>query len=363
MNNPYNPSFGKLPERFLGREIIVDEILSSLDELNSPWRTTLIIGVRGSGKTAILSDVNRLIKGKKVIIVSMTPEADFLEDILGQLYRNIPKPILASIPKPKKLSFAGFQVETADSHKEPSFTNTFRYQITSMLEILKKKKYKVMFLLDESQRHSDHMRTFIATYQHLIREEFEVFLVMAGLPGVISDILNDDVLTFLRRANQVELQSIDTEIVRMDYSDTFQALSVSDLLIAEAANSTKGYPYLIQLIGYYLWRYMSADMNENQSFQKALTMSKSNLNQNVHKMIYLHLSDNEKEFVHSMILDDAVSHISELESRTGRTKNHLSSYRIRLIESGYIKAVGHGKLAFVLPYTKEFLESVQKTDL
>ena len=49
--NPYNPSFGKKPERFLGREIIVDEILSALDNQNSPWRTTLLIGIRGTGKT------------------------------------------------------------------------------------------------------------------------------------------------------------------------------------------------------------------------------------------------------------------------------------------------------------------------
>jgi len=356
--NPYNPTFGKLPERFLGREIIIDEILNALNEPNSPWSTTLLIGIRGSGKTAILSDIKRLIKDENVIVVSVTPEMDFLDDILGQLYRNLPKSLLSSIPKPKTISFAGFQFE-ANNNKEPYFTNTFRYQITSMLDFLKSKKYRVLFLIDESQRHSEQMRTFVATYQHLITENYKLTLVMAGLPNVISDILNDDVLTFLRRSNQVELQSIDIELVKLDYYDVFcNNFSVEKTIIDQAATDTKGYPYLIQLIGYYLWRNLSNGVNDDLAHQNALVMAKSTLNQNVHKMLYNSLSAGEKDFVHAMAQDNEFSYVSEIMNRLSKSKNYISTYRIRLIESGYIKSAGHGKVEFVMPYTNDFLNSI-----
>jgi len=361
IKNPYNPTFGKLPERFLGREIIVDEIINAIDDTNSPWSTTLLIGIRGSGKTAILSDIRRLVQDENVIIVSVTPESDFLEDILGQLYRNLPKSFLSSIPKPKKISFAGFQLETHIKNEEPPFTTTFRYQITSMLDFLKSKKYKVLFLIDESQRHSEQMKTFIATYQQLVRENYELTLVMAGLPNVISDILNDDVLTFLRRANQVELQNIDIELIKLDYSDVFhQNFKIDDTIIVQAANNTKGYPYLIQLIGYYLWRNLSSGLSDNQAYQKAIIMAKSTLNQNVHKLLYNSLSEGEKDFVRAMAEDNEYSYISDLEKRLKKSKNHVSTYRIRLIESGYIKSAGHGKVEFVMPYTIDYLNSDNK---
>ena len=357
--NPYNPTFGKLPERFLGREIIIDEILNALNEPNSPWSTTLLIGIRGSGKTAILSDLNRLVKDENIIVVSVTPEIDFLDDTLGQLYRNLPKSFLSSIPKPKNISFAGIGFETFNDNKEPPFTSTFRYQITTMLDFLKRKKYRVLFLIDESQRHSEQMRTFIATYQQLIRENYELTLVMAGLPNVISDILNDNVLTFLRRANQVELQSIDTELVKLDYYDAFlNKFSIEKSILDLAAIDTKGYPYLIQLIGYYLWRNLSNGIEDYTAYQNALVMAKSTLNQNVHKMLYNSLSESEKNFVHAMAKDNEFSYITEIVKRLNKTKNHVSTYRVRLIESGYIKSAGHGKVEFVMPYTNNFLNSL-----
>ena len=36
MQNPFNPSFGRRPERFIGREEITRSIVSSVDDTNSP---------------------------------------------------------------------------------------------------------------------------------------------------------------------------------------------------------------------------------------------------------------------------------------------------------------------------------------
>ena len=356
MINPYNPSFGRKPERFLGRDIVVHEILSALENRNSPWRTTLLVGVRGSGKTALLNQLSESVNSNDCIVVSVIPGNDILNEVLSQLYSKIPKSIIKSIPKPSKLTIAG-AVELDISSDKPYFLNNFRYQITIMLNELKKKKLKVLFLIDESQKHSEGMRTLVATYQHLISEEFDVFLVMAGLPNVISDILNDDVLTFLRRANQVILDNVDLSLVKHDYEETFlDKYNVPNETLSKAARITQGYPYLIQLVGFYLWEFLQSDTPLEQLLDRVVVQAKAMMFLNVHKLLYRELSAGDKEFVNAMAVDNNGSKFADIISRTGKSKNHLSSYRLRLIDYGYIKAVGHGEVAFCLPFTKEFLQ-------
>ena len=355
VKNPYNPSFGRKPDRFLGRKLIVNEILRSLDNSNSPWRTTLLIGIRGSGKTALLSDIYESISDKKCITVSFTPESDILDDVLSQLYVNIPRSIISKIPKPSGITLAGaVQLELNDS--KPYFLNNFRHQITEIFRELKKKDYKVLFLIDETQKHSDGMRTFISTYQHLIRENYDVHLIMAGLPNVISDILNDNVLTFLRRSNQVVLDNVELSLVFHDYKEVLQKeFDISDTLLEQATAFTGGYPYLIQLIGFYLWDYLKSGVDSTIVLDKILIQVKSMMYQNVHKLIYKGLSPGDRKFIKAMIADDNVSMFADIISRSGMAKNQATPYRQRLIESGYIKAVGRGELKFAIPFTREFL--------
>ena len=357
MNNPYNPSFGQKPERFIGRNSIIFEILGALDNYNSPWRTSLLVGVRGSGKTALLTDLKDSVKESDVLVVSVTPDGQLLNDILSGLYEQMPKTLQGTFKKVSTVSVGGLSVTFDGDQSAPEFTKNFRYQITRMLEQLKKKKYKVLFLLDESQKHSEDMRIFISTYQHLIREGFDVSLVMAGLPNVISDILNDDVLTFLRRAKQVTLENVAHLAVLQEYTEVIKKqFKVTSETVQEAAASTKGYPYLIQLVGYYLWEFLRRGESEEAALQKGLDESKIMMFQNVHKLLYRELSAGDKEFVKAMAIDEGMSKFSDIIERTGRTKNHVSTYRIRLMDYGYIKAAGYGELEFCVPYTKEFIE-------
>ncbi|TVV09958.1 ATP-binding protein, partial [Lactobacillus paragasseri] len=43
-NNPFNPSFGKMPSIFLKRGSLSQRIISELNRENSPFQTSLIYG-------------------------------------------------------------------------------------------------------------------------------------------------------------------------------------------------------------------------------------------------------------------------------------------------------------------------------
>jgi len=358
IKNPFNPAFGLKPEQFIGRDEISEEFIRSLSSPNNPWRSTLIIGVRGSGKTATLSDIRSKLDESNTVIVGAIPDSDFLDRVLGQIYRQIPEPLIKKLPKLKTISVsAGIGVELGIEKDEPYFTRNFEYQITEMLELIKKEKSNVVFLIDESQKHSSEIRTFISTYQQLIMKGFPVSLVMAGLPEIITDVLNDDVLTFLRRANRVELENINITLVKAAYINVFKRskLEISETTIDDAARSSQGFPYLIQLIGYYLWENITMPF-DGDAFEQALIESKVRLFKNVHQLVFDSLSNMDREFVFSMIQDTGDSKIHDILNRLDKDKNYITQYRSRLLTKGVIKASGHGKLIFTFPFMREFLE-------
>ncbi|MEO8220389.1 MAG: hypothetical protein ABI563_06355 [Specibacter sp.] len=78
----------------------------------------------------------------------------------------------------------------------------------------------------------------------------------AGLPAAISDILNEGVATFLRRADRIDLHAVDIQDVEESYARQFTEAGFifPDGTMAKFAAATLGYPLLVQLIGYFLWR-------------------------------------------------------------------------------------------------------------
>jgi len=86
--NPFNPQFGLKPDIFIGRETIVSDFIGSIGIYNDPNRSTIITGLRGSGKTSLLSDVAELLGEKPNVVVDITAKPGMLNDILGVIQKD-----------------------------------------------------------------------------------------------------------------------------------------------------------------------------------------------------------------------------------------------------------------------------------
>ena len=359
MSNPFNPSFGKRPSQFFGRQEISRSIIDAVDDENSPWRTTLVTGVRGSGKTALLSDIRIRLDRIDVVSLYVVPNEAMLDSVLVQLYRQLPKSASNVLPELKNISInLGVSVGFEKSKEMPYFVETFSYQIMELMDAFMRNGKHIVFLIDEAQKHTAGMRVFISTYQDLVMRKYSVSLVIAGLPHVVSEILNDDVLTFLRRAKQVVLENVELFVVEHEFNKVFRSTTgtLTGGVISEAANATCGYPYLIQLIGYYLWENIQSKDNEADILTDVLIKSKAELFRNVHRLIFADLSNRDKEFVFAMSEDEGISTVSDIGERMKVKKNFISLYRERLISAGVVKSAGHGRLCFTYPYMGDFLE-------
>jgi len=331
--------------------------MSAVKDMNSPWRTTLITGVRGSGKTALLSDIRNSLNSEDVVALYVVPNEALLDNVLVQLYRQLPKSITSAMPELSNISVNfGVNVGFERDKKAPYFTETFSYQIMELVDAYMKHGKHIVFLIDEAQKHTEDMRILISKYQDLVMREYSVSMVIAGLPSVVTDILNDDILTFLRRAKQVELENVETMIIEYEFKKVFlgSKAKLTEDIVSKAAVATCGYPYLIQLVGYYLWDDMH-DSGNIDVLDDVLFKSKVELFRNVHRLIFADLSNRDREFVFAMAEDDGSSPVSLIGERMKKNKNFISLYRERLISAGVIKPCGHGLLCFTYPYMREFL--------
>lgn len=356
--NPFNPQFGKRPRQFIGRELIINDFLQSLNDSNDPNRTTIITGIRGSGKTAILSDIHQSLDLKTHAIINVTAQDGMLLEILDEFIRN---------GKGKSWFGKGFDdiqgfsagalgFSVGLTKKNENEAHSFRFLLSGLLDELKAKKIKTVFLIDEVHNDTGDMREFATTYQHLVREEYDVALMMAGLPSSVNDVLNDKILTFLRRARRVELENINIKAVEIAYEQAFSNAGRTFLgdALRESAKSTEGYPYLIQLLGFFLFKNGSRAI-DGKLARQSLELAKIELFKNVHDMLFRELSIKDHEFLFAMAEDESVSDFAAVKERLHVSPGYASKYRLRLLIAGMIRPAGHGKLAFAPPYMREYL--------
>ena len=181
---------------------------------------------------------------------------------------------------------------------------------------------------------------------------------MAGLPSIISELLGEATLTFLNRATKVNLGPIAISSVRAYYASAFhrENRAISPDVLDDAAVATEGFPYLLQLIGYYLVE-LTADGGAitDSDLEEAKRLAWADLDENVFKAMLRPLSNADVSFLRAMSEDDGVTRVKDLEERLGVSQGHVQSYRKRLLEAGVVSSPRRGELAFVVPRLAEYL--------
>lgn len=88
--NPFNPTFGDVPKIFLDRSKQLNTVIKSLEESVSPYQTTFVYGLRGSGKTTFLSDIsNQMSKKDNWIVINLAVEEDLLITLVKLIYARM----------------------------------------------------------------------------------------------------------------------------------------------------------------------------------------------------------------------------------------------------------------------------------
>lgn len=374
--NPFKPTAGKLPPILIGRQAVLDAFREGLENgAGAPERLMLISGNRGYGKTVMLTELRRIALDAKWAVVSDTAAPGLCERLVSALKAK--KPLVDNLSIAPTVSVPG--IFSASLGKAELAANSqeaidLREAVDRRLKGLPKGK-GILFTIDESQAASaKDLMALATTFQHVLSdqdltglpdtEQHGIALALAALPPFIDELLNNDVLTFLRRAKTFMLQEVPTPEVRDAYADTFRSNGkrISAELALKAATAAGGHPYMVQLIGYHAWRAASrreADEVNERDLQQAMEDSLTDFYAAVNAPLYRNLRSPQRLFIEAMAADESgVSNMSDIIERSGRTQSWASKYRASLIQERVIEPAGHGQVRFAVPHLGDYLRDV-----
>jgi hypothetical protein len=359
MTDYFLPSFGNRPQHLVGRETVVESFLSGLSKpVGHPVRATLYIGQRGMGKTALLLEFSSRAVALDYVVARVTASNNMLDEIVQTIQNNGAKYVQ------KRKSVGGFNVGALGFSFGLTFNDEterkygFRIKLTLLADELAKYGKGILILVDEVDGNSSQMRELAITYQHLVGDNKNIAIAMAGLPSSISAVLNDKVLTFLNRANKVTLGPLPLNDVAVYYHTVFTELGkrIDADTIDSMTEATKGYPYLLQLIGYYTLEYAGAgELIGKDISDKAINSAKRAMIDNVFLASLSPLSARDREFLNAMSKDTDVSAIADIQKRLGVSQASVQQTRARLLDAQVIAAAGRGYVTITIPYLGEYL--------
>ena len=341
IENPFNISFGKPPENPIERYSDLNEIYASFDNTNPESNIYIITGPRGFGKTVCLTMVGDYYKQKEEwIVININPNIDICEQLVGKIYET-GKVKKLFIKSEFNFSFASASI----SLKGDNPISNISTMLDKIFEHLKKKHIKVLILIDEVST-NNYIKIFAQTFQILLRENYDIYTVMTGLYQNISDLQNQDNLTFLYRAPKIYLSPLNLRAISLSYSEIFN-LNINESLIL--ARTTMGYAFAYQLLGYILYKEGTTTINE-----KILNRYDLLLDERVYSKIYSELTRKEKEIL-KFLANNEINNNKKIIDELGLSKGTLSTYKERLAKKGIINTQERGIIKFSLPRFKEFL--------
>lgn len=341
----------------MGRNNVLDSFREGIEDgPGSPGLLPIFTGPRGIGKTVMLTEAEDFARTQSWIVISETATKGLMGRLAEAMRLHLEE--LGEGPPSRRLT--GFQAAGfgMTAQLPPDRQVAWGETATRLLSRLAAERTGMVITVDEIHAiDRSELTELAAVVQHLIREELPIGLLVAGIPKAVSDLINKDVSTFLRRADRIDLTEVSVADVRDALTRTFRqtGVNISGAQLDRAAEATGGYPYLIQLVGYHVWRSAAGGTVTDETLAAGVDAARRRLGATVLQAALSDLSQVDRTFLLKMAEDDGPSHIRDIAERLGESTKYAGVYRRRLIDAGVIHEAGRGRIMFAVPHLRQYL--------
>ena len=308
-SNPFSPSFGVMPRVLAGRDAALAAFEDSFSGgAGAPARTVLVVGSRGLGKTVMLNEFEDAALRAGWLAVSESSSPGLLQrltrDHLPRLLREHARPrarltgLSATLGPVGPVGPVGVG---AAWEPGPPPESTLRAQINELTDRLADQGGGLALTVDEIQDADvAELRKIGEVLQFSRREGRALAFAGAGLRTGVGALVRSPGATFLRRAMRIDLRDLTgAQAGRALAGPAEEAGRPFDATaLALATTVSRGYPYLVQAIGYCAWNASSGaagitTAHVDQSLPEALGMYRAN----VLEQAWLDASPREREML------------------------------------------------------------------
>lgn len=332
-----------------------------------PGYTSLLLGARGMGKTTVLHKVCESAEAGGWVICRVEAQfgarqGDLTHLALAQTARDRLRDL---VPKRREARLSGMSVGPVslswrqDDDPAASQPREMQRALDDLVAAcVGKRRAGVLLAVDEFHNIRAADASVIASaIQMLTKAESKpVALLGAGLPHLEHTLLPNKGFTFFQRTVKRRLEGLRCSEAMQALSEPFASAGIAaeESLMRKAAQTTKGYPYAVQSLGYHLWEEAAPGGHvAGEHLERAVMSMGSDVTENVTVPIWGRLPGRARDFLAAMSADAGPSRVSDVAERMGASPSLVNNYRRKLIDEGVIAATGHGLVSYVDPHLVE----------
>ena len=345
--NPFTHSYGRAGQAYIDMEWSKEVIDNFLFDEPSEY-IYKIVGVRGSGKTVVLSDIIRFFSSEKSaddgwLVYDLSSARDPLHTLVAFLAKEkFAKPDLSSVNV--HIGAAIGPVQATIDHKQDAADRYYddEVELDQLLNTAFDAGKKLLVCIDDISK-TDEMVAFCSVYAKYVRIAKPLYFVCTGLFSNINALGRVRNLTFFRRSAYIQVGALSAVSMTSKYRK-FLGLELPEA--SELARLTKGYAYAYQVLGSLYF-----NKKPDETTDALMSDFDEELFRQSYEKIWEEMSEGEKDLARILVRYQKRSDILEVMEKP----KNFSEYRSSLIKGGIIREVRRGEVEFSLPHFSEYV--------
>lgn len=345
-NNPFSLDFGAKPGLYIPRFTEQKRVVDIFSAPEPSSHIFFITGVRGSGKTVLMTTVSHTLReDTSWIHIDLNAERDLLTALAASIYKES----RSRFPKIKLgVSLKGIELSVEENEKYKDI----QIDLDTMIASLKKHHVRVLITVDEISN-AKNIREFTSYFQHCLREQLPVFVLMTGLYKNIQALQNNRTQTFLKRAPRIDLMPLNIGRIARKYEGIFR---IDPDSARKMSGLTAGYSYGFQILGFLVF-----ESGKKCADEAVLAEYKAFLEESSYDKIWEELSAGERRVVSAIAALERNVPVKTIRNSIGMDSNNFSTYQSSLLKGGILsREAAYGHANFSLPFFREYVRL--KTD-
>jgi hypothetical protein len=383
--NPYAPGAGTLPPELAGRDEIIEQVSIQLDRCRSglAYRSFLMVGLRGVGKTVLLNHLALNAEANGFAVISIeTPEKRSLPALIIPSLRSALLKLdhlaaAGGMGKKALKALGGFvgamklkynDIEFGiDLGSEPGLADSGDLEndlIALFVQLglaAQEKKTALIIFIDEVQYIAEaEFAALIMALHRCTQKQLPIAMIGAGLPQLVGQagraksyaerLFQYPEIGPLSEAAAKEALTVPASKLGVDY----EANALKEILL-----QTKGYPYFLQEWGKHSWQYAQKSPITEMDAKSATALAISELDASFFRVRFDRLTPGEKKYLRAMAELGAGPHRSgDIAHLLQKEVQTVAPTRANLINKGMIYSPDHGDNSFTVPLFDGYMKRV-----
>jgi hypothetical protein len=383
--NPYAPGAGVRPPELAGRDEIVEMASIALDRLKDgkPAQNIILHGLRGVGKTVLLTEIKDIAEGKEIATVKIeAPEERSLPSVILPPLRSallrlnriesakaaIARALaaMAGFAKALKVKYGDieFNIDLAPEAglaDSGDLDNDLVDLLAAVGAAAKAARTALVLHIDELQYVNEpELASLISALHQMSQRALPVSMVAAGLPQLLAK--TGRAKSYSERLFKfVEIGKLDKESARKALVNPAKDENVEfdEDAVLEVIRQTQGYPYFLQEWGKFCWDIAESSPITLRDAEESTIQALAELDNSFFRVRLDRLTPTEKRYMRAMAeLGEGPHRSGDIAAMLNRKVTAVAPTRESLIGKGMIYSPSHGDTAFTVPLFDQFMKRV-----